>query len=86
MDVYPLSKANFDKVCRYMLFHEIANAPMILYVGHIEFTPFSMFKVPEKLEPKKFHFVVKVFDNAFFEDDVFKISSWNVNLSNYDLL
>ena len=86
MDVYPLSKANFDKVCRYMLFHEIANAPMILYVGHIEFTPFSMLKVPEKLEPKKFHFVVKVFDNAFFGDDVFKISSWNVNLSNYDLL
>lgn len=86
MDVHPMSKANFDKACRYIYFHEFNTTPFIIYVGHLKFYPLSMIRIPKRCEPKQFHFVGKVFDTDFMDSDVFDIDNWDVNLSNYDLL
>jgi len=86
MDVYPLSRRNFDAAVR-----EICrigpDIKLILYVGRLPFMPLSMVKIPAAIAPKKFHFVGKVLDPTFFDGaDVLDIRNWELNLSNYDLL
>lgn len=85
MDVFPLSKKNFDEACRYIYRHE-KTTPIILYVGNLPFFPLSMMRIPKFIEPKHFHFVGKIFDKEFVDEDSLKINNWEVNLSNYDLL
>lgn len=85
MDVYPLSKRNFDEACRCIYSLE-KQTPIILYVGKLPFKPLSMLRIPHCVEPKHFHFVGKVFDENFLGTEVLDIKNWEVNLSNYDLL
>lgn len=85
MDVFPLSKSNFDKACRYIYYKEFKSVPIIIFVGRLDFMPLSMIRIPYKFEPKHFHFIGKPYDD-FISEDVFDIRNWDVNLSNYDLL
>lgn len=86
MDVNPMTKYNFDCACRYIYSHEFCSLSMLIYVGHLSFTPMSLIKVPNCIEPKHFNFMGKIYDSSVVDADVFDIDNWEVNLSNYDLL
>lgn len=87
MDVYPLTAKNFDKAVRTMVSKAKKECGLFLYVGHLHFTPLSMFKIPRKFEPKTFRFDCRILDKEkLSKEDVFNINNWEVDLSSYDLL
>lgn len=86
LDVHPMSKKMFDKVVRCIYKKERHNVDLIMYVGHLPFTPLSLITIPHKFEPKHFNFTCKVLEKGFFDDSIYDINNWDVNLSNYDLL
>ena len=87
MDVFPMSKANFDKAVRIAYKDCKKEVGLLLYVGYLPFSPCSMIKVPLKFAPKNFHFVAKILDkNTLSKDMVYNCYNWDVNLASYDLL
>lgn len=87
MDVYPLSKYNFDKAVRMMVKECKGRAGLFIYVGLLPFRTFSMIKIPRRFEPKNFHFVAKIIDkNSIDLNFVCNPANWDVNLASYDLL
>ena len=87
MDVYPMSKFNFDKAVRVAYKDCKKEVGLLLYVGYLPFSPCSMIKVPLKFAPKNFHFVAKILDkNTLSKDMVYNGYNWDVNLASYDLL
>lgn len=86
MDVFPLSKKNFDSSVREIR-HREKHASAIIYVGKLPFIPLSMIRIPHRWEPKHFHFVGKIIDEtSFLDSSVYDIKNWELNLSNFDLL
>jgi len=87
MDVYPMTKKNFDKAIRIAYNDCHKQVGMLLYVGKLPFTPKSIIKVPSKFTPKNFHFVAKILDKLVLNKDlVINGDNWDVNLASYDLL
>ena len=87
MDVYPMSKYNFDKAVRVAYKDCAHKVGLLLYVGYLPFRPNSMIKVPMNYSPKNFHFVAKVLDKTVLtKEQVYNGYNWDVNLSTYDLL
>lgn len=86
LDLHPMSKKMFDKMVRTIYKKERKNIDMIMYVGHLPFTPLSLLTMPHKYEPKHFNFTCKVLEKGVFDDSIYDIKNWDVNLSNYDLL
>ena len=86
LDVHPMSKKMFDKVVRCIYKKERKGIDLIMYVGYLPFTPLSLIKIPHKYEPKHFNFTCKVLEKGVFDDSIYDIKNWDVNLSNYDLL
>lgn len=86
LDVHPMSKKGFDKVVRRIYKMERKGIDLIMYVGHLPFTPLSLLTMPHKYEPKHFNFTCKVLEKGSLDDSIYDINNWDVNLSNYDLL
>lgn len=86
LDMHPMSKKMFDKVVRRIYKQEGRNIDLIMYVGHLPFKPCSLIAIPHKYEPKHFNFTCKVLEKGYFDDSLYDINNWDVNLSNYDLL
>lgn len=86
LDVHPLSKSQFDRAVRYIYNVEGAHVDMIMYVGALPFVPCSLVTMPHKMEPKHFNFTCKQLEKGAFDDSIYNIANWDVNLSNYDLL
>ena len=86
LDVHPMTKKGFDKLVRRIYKKERKGIDLIMYVGHLPFTPLSLLTMPHKYEPKHFNFTCKVLEKGFFDDSIYDINNWDVNLSNYDLL
>ena len=86
MDVHPLSKSLFDRAVRYIYSVEGGHVDMIMYVGVLPFVPCSLITMPHKMEPKHFNFTCKPLEKGLFDDSIYDIANWDVNLSNYDLL
>lgn len=86
LDMHPMSKKMFDKVVREIYKRESSNVDLIMYVGHLPFKPMSLVTMPHKFEPKHFNFTCKVLEKGYFDDSIYDINNWDVNLSNYDLL
>lgn len=87
IDVNPLTKRNFDKAVRQIFSKSHNDFEIILYVGYLNFRPYSMIKIPKKYEPKTFHFVGKILNTDRLDsNEIFDVKNWDVNLSNYDLL
>lgn len=86
MDVYPLSRRNFDSAVREIMKRE-KNLNLLLYVGNLPFSPLSMIRIPQPIAPKKFHFVGKLLDKEYFKpEEILNLKNWELNLSNFDLL
>ena len=86
LDVWPLSRSAFEEAVRYIYKKERKGIDMIIYVGNLPFTPIGLISVPHRLEPKHFNFTCKPLVKDFFDDSLYDIRNWEVNLSNYDLL
>jgi hypothetical protein len=86
LDVHPRSKAMFDAVVREVYKKEHKSIDLIMYVGHLTFKPMSLLRMPHKYEPKHFNFTCKPLDKEAFDDSLYQIDNWDVNLSNYDLI
>ncbi len=87
MDVYPMSKSNFDMAVSIVYNNCKKKVGLLLYVGYLPFNPCSMIKVPMKLAPKSFHFVAKILDKTVLTSAmVYNGYNWDVNLASYDLL
>lgn len=86
MDVFPLSRYTFDAVVRAVYKREHRRIDMILYVGKLPFSPLSLLRIPHRFEPKRFNFTCKPLVSGVFDDTLYHIENWEVNLSNYDLL
>lgn len=86
IDVTQKSAKNFCKAAKYIWKHEKKSCDIILYVGVLPFGNTGFIKIPRKYEPKKFNFTAilnsKTLDKKVFYD----IRSWDMNLSNYDLI
>lgn len=86
LDVYPLSRSAFESAIRYIYRKERKKIDMIIYVGALPFTPISLITVPHRYEPKHFNFTCKPLVKDYFDDSLYDIRNWEVNLSSYDLL
>ncbi|GHT86252.1 hypothetical protein FACS1894137_11560 [Spirochaetia bacterium] len=87
IDVFEKSAANFGKAVRYIIKKHHTEFDILLYVGHLPFRGHGLIQVPRKLSPKKFHFTGELLTkDAIGKELFFNLDSWDVNLSNYDLL
>jgi len=86
LDVWPLSRSAFEAAVRYIYSKERKKIDMIIYVGMLPFTPISLLTVPHRFEPKRFNFTCQPLIEDFFDDSLYDIRNWDVNLSSYDLL
>jgi hypothetical protein len=87
IDVFEKSPRNFNKAVRYIIKKHQKEFDILLYVGCLPFGFHGMIRLPQKISPKRFHFVGKILEeHSLNEELVFNIKHWDVNLSNYDLL
>jgi len=85
VDVSVMNKRNFDSAVKYILENE-KRIDVILFVGKIDFRPFTLFKVPTKYIPKTVYMSGKILDKKKIKENIFDIHNWNVNLSNFDVV
>lgn len=86
LDVWPLSRTSFEMAVRHIYKHERKKIDMILYVGSLSFTPWGLWTIPHRYEPKHFNFTCNPLTKGYFDESLYDIRNWEVNLSNYDLL
>lgn len=87
VDVTEKSAKNFQRTVKEILKREKNNMDLILYVGNLPFGGHGLIKVPRRYEPKNFNFTGHFFDENAIDKTVFyDFNSWDVNLSNYDLI
>ena len=87
VDVFEKSGKNFVKAVKYLLKNERKNFDLILYVGHLTFGSYGLIKIPRKYEPKHFNFTGAFLKKGVVDKKVFyDIDSWDINLSNYDVI
>ena len=87
LDVNPLTQRNFDRMVRAV--HKECKSGLIdaiMFVGYLPFSSRILFKVPDNLSPKKFHFVGTIFDRTVIDNRIFELKNWEVSLANYDLI
>lgn len=85
IDIINKSASNFNKSVRYLLKTEKNKFDLILYVGSLPFKMHGLLKIPKRFEPKHFNFMGEKIQDSNNEN-LFELSSWDVNLSNYDLI
>ena len=86
IDVTQKSAKNFCKAAKYIWKHEKKNCDVIMYVGVLPFKNTGFIKIPRKFEPKKFNFTAVLNSKTLSKHEFYDIKSWDVNLSNYDLI
>lgn len=86
LDVYPMSRSNFEYAVRSIYYEQLGKIDLIMYVGDLDFIPFSLIRIPHQFEPKHFHFTCNLIDKEYFDESLYDIKNWDVNLSNYELL
>lgn len=86
IDITQKSAKNFCKAAKYIWKQEKKNCDILLYVGVLPFKNTGFIKIPRKYEPKKFNFTAILNSNVLGKKEFYNINSWDVNLSNYDLI
>ena len=86
IDVTGKSAKHFNQSVKYILKHNRKEFDVILYVGNLYFANSGLIKVPERFAPKHFHFIMRLFDKSYNNDEVLNIRNWDVNLATYDVI
>jgi len=83
IDVFPLTKINLEKSI-----NELVNlnqdVDLIVYIGNLDKIPNNLYKVPDNFLKRQSIFSGKILDKSRVQDEVFRMSNWNINLSNFD--
>ena len=81
-----MSKRNIELSVNKIL-EAVQNSDLIIYVGNLSSTPANLLKIPKFLLQKKQTTISgKILNSAEVESSIFKISNWNINLSNFDII
>ena len=83
IDVLPLTKVNLEKSVNELI-NLNEDIDLIVYIGNLDKIPNNLFKVPDNLLKEQSIFSGKILDKTQVQETVFKISNWNINLSNFD--
>jgi len=90
IDVLEKSAKNFCNAVDYILKNESEKFDILLYVGYLPFSHHGMVRIPHKHEPKNFNFVAHIIDDSLLDtkdqEDMFNIKSWDINLSDNDII
>lgn len=86
IDINPKTEINYINSVSYILKNESKNCDLIMYIGKLPTLNIGLLKVPKKFEPKNFYFNGNQIDNKSSLLDFYDISSWDINLSNYDII
>lgn len=85
IDLQPIEKKLLEESVQYLHTKYSNSIDAIMYVGRLPFRPKNLFKVPKKYEPKTIHMSGKILDTEIISKNIFDITYWNINLSNYDV-
>ena len=58
---------------------------IIIYIGKINSIQFSLFKVPQKIQPRKLYFCGKEIMKDVITDEIFLYANWDFGLMNFDV-
>ena len=87
IDVFEKSPRNFCIAIKYIIKNHHKEFDILLYVGKLPFKFHGLMKVPQYFSPKNFHFLGQLLKGDKINSDLFfTLNSWDINLSNYDLL
>jgi len=84
IDVFPLTKSNFDGAVAAIRERE-PQLGVLAYQGCLPFQPRDMILVPAKFEKQAWTLGGRILLPDAVDDRVFQIGNWNINLSNGDL-
>ena len=84
IDVIPLGKKKLEYAVKKIYLEERDNIDAIVYIGNIKFTAKNIFRVPERLRPRKV-VMCGQFTKDGIDERVFNLNNWAVNLSNFDV-
>jgi hypothetical protein len=85
VDVDPLTKSFLREAVHQLYQWHSAWTDLMLYVGRLPFTPRPLLRVPASMKPRHVHMCGKRLLPRAFDERIFDIDNWNVNLSNFDV-
>lgn len=85
IDCEPLEKRALRSLVQEIYKREASNTDVIMYIGRLNFRHYNLFRVPERLSPRKIYMTGRVLIDGPVDGRVFDISNWKVNLSNFDV-
>lgn len=85
MDVFPLTKTNFDAAVDLVRKQE-PSLNVLAYQGYLRFQPREMLRIPAKYEKQAWTLAGKVLIPGQVDARLFDLNKWNINLSNGDLV
>ncbi len=86
IDITRKSPANFVRAVKHILRNHGREFDLILYPGWLPFGITGLIRLPRRFEPKNFNFTGKILDKEAIPKEIWDISNWDTNLSNYDLI
>ena len=85
IDVFPLTKANFDAAVSGIRRRE-PDLTVLAYQGVLPFPARDMLRIPAKYEKQAWVLAGRILDPSQIDDRVFDMRHWNINLSNGDVV
>lgn len=86
IDVSEKSSRAFNRAVWHILKNHRKEFDILLYPGWLPFSNTGMIRIPRKFEPKNFNFAGKILNKEVIPNNIWDISNWDTNLSNYDLI
>ena len=81
-----MNRSNFEFAVRSIYQERSKDIDLIMYVGDLDFVPVSLIKIPHIFVSIYFLFTCYLFVISFFDDSLYDLMNWDVNLSSYDLV
>lgn len=86
IDISEKSPKAFNRAVNHIVKNHRKEFDILIYPGFLPFSNTGMIRIPQRFEPKKFYLTGKILDKTVIGKDIWDISNWDTNLSNYDLI
>lgn len=83
IDVEPFGKSLIESAAKYVFDKEKNNIDIVVYTGKLDFKLLNLYKVPKKFNPRPYNVSGKIL-NEEFNEKIFDIANWHLNMSNFD--
>ena len=81
-NIHPFCKQSFEKTVKEIT--KFDDIDLIAYIGHLDFKPINLIRVPKKIQPKKIRLSGRILLSDIVDDRVFDIKNWEINPLNFD--